>query len=114
MPVEQRQLDVVERRRARQQVEALEHEPDLLIAHARQLVLRQLRHVPAVELIDAARRPVETAGDVHERRLAGSRRAGHGHELAGLDVERHAAQRADFVVAHLVDLGEVPHRDYGH
>jgi len=31
--VEQRQLDVVERRRARQQVEPLEDEPDLLVAH---------------------------------------------------------------------------------
>src|SRR5262249_34504385 len=37
--VEQRKLDVVERRGARQQVEALEHEADLLVADVGQFVL---------------------------------------------------------------------------
>src|SRR5262252_2920026 len=45
--VEERQLDVVERRRPRQQVENLEHEPDLLVAHGCQRVLRHPGHVLA-------------------------------------------------------------------
>ena len=59
--VEQRQLDVVERRRAREQVEALEHEPDLPVADHRELVLRHPRHVLAVEdvlpLVGRSRQP---------------------------------------------------------
>ena len=47
--VEQRQLDVLDGRGARQQVEALEHEPDRRVPDARQLVLRQLRHVATVQ-----------------------------------------------------------------
>ena len=112
--VEQRQLDVVERGRARQQVEALEHEADLLVAHARQLVLRRLGHVLAVEHVLTGRRPIEAAGDVHERRLAGAGRPGDGDELALLDVERHAAQRAHDVFAHSIFFGEIPHRNNWH
>ena len=47
--VEQRQLDVLERRRPREQVEPLEHEPDLVVPHGGQLVPRQLGDVAAVE-----------------------------------------------------------------
>src|SRR5687767_11190977 len=45
--IEQRQLDVVERRRARQEVEALEDEADLAVPDHRELVLRHPRHVLA-------------------------------------------------------------------
>src|SRR5262249_28984201 len=65
--VEQRQLDVLDRGRARQQVEALEHESDLLVADRRQLVVGQPRYVAAVQVIAARGRPVEAAEDVHER-----------------------------------------------
>jgi hypothetical protein len=40
--VDERQLHVVERGRARQQVEGLEDEPDLLVPDARQLVVVHL------------------------------------------------------------------------
>ena len=105
--VEQRQLDVVERRRARQQVEALEHEADLPVPDQRQLVLRHPRDVLAVEEVLAAGRPIEAAEDVHQRGLAGPRRAGDGHELARLDVHVGAAQRADDDLADGVGLDEV-------
>src|SRR5688500_6447036 len=89
--VEQRQLDVVERRGAFEEVESLEHEPNFLVPDVRELVLRQLRDVAAVELVDAARRTVQTAGNVHEGRLARSGGTGHGDELARLDLDRHAS-----------------------
>ncbi len=88
--VEQRQLDVLERRGARQQVEALEHEADGLVADARQFVVRQRRDVAAVEQVTPGGRPIETAEDVHERRLAGARRSDDRDELAGGDVQRDA------------------------
>ena len=105
--VEQRQFDVVERRGARQQVEALEDEPDLAVAHDRELVLRHARDVLAVEDVAAARRPIEAPEDVHQRRLAGSGRAGDRDELAGLDVEVRAAQRAHGDLADVVGLDEI-------
>ena len=109
--VEQRQLDVVERRGARQQVEALEHEPDLLVAHGGQRVLRHRRHVLAVEQVLARRRPVEAADDVHERRLARARRSGDREELAALHFEVDAAQRLHLDLADDVGLDEVLDRD---
>ena len=68
--VEQRQLDVIERRGARQQVEPLKHEPDLVVAHFGELVAAELGDVASVEEILAARRMIEAAEDVHQRRLA--------------------------------------------
>src|SRR5262245_20735819 len=64
------QLDVLQGARARQEIESLEDESDLPIANQRELALRQTRDVAAVELVDAARRPIETPGEMHERRLA--------------------------------------------
>src|SRR5436190_1890166 len=108
--VEQQQLDVVERRRPRQQVEALEHEADLLVPDDGELVLGQLRHVLAVEEVLPAGRPIEAADDVHEGRLAGARRSGHGDELAATHIQRGAAQRPHFDVADLVGLRQVANR----
>jgi hypothetical protein len=109
--IEQRQLDVVECSRTAEQVESLEDEPDLLVANGSQVVLRELGDVSAVELVDAAARPIQAADDVHERGLAGAGGPGDGDELAGLDREGHAAQGADLVVAHSVDLRQVLDRN---
>src|SRR6185503_6480715 len=46
--VEQRQLDVLDRGRARQQVEALEHEADLRVAHEREAAQRLHLHLAEV------------------------------------------------------------------
>jgi hypothetical protein len=105
--VEQRQLDVVERRRPRQQVEALEDEADLLVPDHRELVLRHAGNVHAVEEVLAARRTIEAAEDVHQRGLAGTRGPGDRHELSRLDVEVGAAQRADRDLTDVVSLDEI-------
>ena len=86
-PIEKRKLHVVERRGSRQQIESLEHEPDLFASHASELILRRLRDVLAVEDVLAACGPIETASDVHEGRLAGSRRTSDCHEFAVLNFE---------------------------
>jgi hypothetical protein len=105
--VDERQLDVVERRGARQQVEGLEDEPDLLVADARQLVVVHRAHLLAVQEVGALRRRVEAADEVHQRGLAGTRRAHDGHVLALLDLDRDPAQGVDLLLAHLIGLPQV-------
>src|SRR5882724_623419 len=112
--VEQRQLDVLERARAREQIEHLEDEADLRVAHGGQLVARQARHVLGVEPVAPRRRAVEAAEQVHEGGLAGARRAHDSDELAGLDRHRHTAQRVHGVRAEVVVLGELLGRDDRH
>src|SRR6185295_11045221 len=80
--VKHRQLNVLERRSSRQQVEALEYESDLLTANVGALVLRHFRNVFAVKDVCAARWAIETANDVHRRRLSRTRSAHDRYELA--------------------------------
>ena len=68
--VDQGHLDVVERRRTRNQVEALEDEADPPVADQRQLVVVQVGDVDAVEDVGALGGLVEAADQVHQRRLA--------------------------------------------
>jgi hypothetical protein len=60
----------VERRGARQQVEGLEDEPDLLVADARQLVVVHQAHFVAVEEVGSFAGSIEAADQVHQRRFA--------------------------------------------
>ncbi len=114
--VQQRQLDVFLRRRAGQQVEALEHEADVLAAQARPLVAGEAFDMNAAKYVFAARRRVEAAKDVHHRRLAGSARAHHRHELALRNIEIDAVQRIQRGLALAVDArdaaraGSAPNR----
>src|ERR1043166_9503563 len=70
LSIERRQFDVLHRGRARQQVETLKYEPDRRVPHAGKLVPRQPRDVASIEDVPATRRTIETAENVHERRLA--------------------------------------------
>jgi hypothetical protein len=73
--IQHRQLDVIDRRRLRQQVETLKDEPDPLVANPRQLVGRQRQDLAALEQVLAGGRVRQTAEDVQERRFAGPGRA---------------------------------------
>ena len=106
--IDQRQLDVVQRGRARQQVEGLEDETDLLVADARQLVVVHLADLFAVEEVGALRGRVEAANQVHQRRLARARRPHDGDVFAAVDQDGHAAQGVNLLVAHLIGLPEIP------
>jgi hypothetical protein len=76
-----------------QQAEVLEHEADLPVPQLGALVPVHARDVAALEEVLAARRPVEQAEDVHERRLARARGADDRDHRALRDLEAHAAQR---------------------
>jgi len=109
--VDQRQLDVVERVGARQQVEGLEHEADLVVAHPRQLVVSLLGDLLVLEPVRAAGRGIEAADDVHERRFARARGAHDGHVFVGVDLEVDAVQGMDLLRSHLIDAVEVANPD---
>src|SRR5262245_35666696 len=63
--VDERELDVVERGRAGQQVEGLEDEPDLAVADGGKVVVVHLRHELAPEDVLAAGGGVQAADEVH-------------------------------------------------
>jgi hypothetical protein len=68
--VDERQLDVVERRGPGQQVEGLEDEANFLVSDVGQLVVVHLAHLLAVELVAAFAGRIEATDEVHQRRLA--------------------------------------------
>ena len=105
--VDQRQLDVLERRRAGEQVERLEDEADLPVPDLGALVAVEPGDVDPVEKVAARRGPVEAADDVHEGALAGPGRPHDGDELARVDREGYAVEGPDLDLAHRVDLDEV-------
>src|SRR5438105_10081927 len=86
--VEQRQLDVLQRRGARQQIEALKDKADVAIANAGALVARHRHDFLARQFEAAGGGTVEAAERIHERRLARSGRAHQRHVLSLLDAER--------------------------
>src|SRR5690606_10578205 len=93
--IDERQLDVLERRRAVQQVESLKDEADEVASEQRPLLAREPGDVRALEEIPAARRPIEAAQDVQARRLAGAARARQRDELARAHGEVDPVERAD-------------------
>ena len=83
--IHERQLDVVQGGCARQQIERLKDEPDLLVPDARQLVVVHARHFLAVQEVAALARRVEAPDQIHQRRLARTRRPHDGDVFAALD-----------------------------
>src|SRR5947207_3000540 len=110
--IDQRQLHIVERRRPRQQVERLEAESDLLVADAGQLITRQVAHLLPVQPVFARARRVEAADQVHQRRLARTRRPHHADVLVLADLQAHAAQRAHHFAPHVVVAREPVGQDH--
>ena len=105
--INERQLHIVQRRCARQQIERLEHEPDFLVPDPGQLVVVHLADLLAVEQVGPFRRRVQAANQVHECRFAGTRRPHDGDIVTALDVNRHAAQRVNLLGSHHVGLPQV-------
>src|SRR5690606_22281230 len=105
--IEHRQLDILERGRAGEEIETLEDEAELLVAQVRELVAVELVDIDAVQQVGAAGRAVEAAEHVHQRRLAGAARTHEGDEFALVDVERDAANGMNGNLARLVDLVDV-------
>src|SRR5207253_10360380 len=98
------QLEVARHGRARDEVEVLENEPDLAVADVRELEVIERPDVDAVEEIRALRRQIETADDVHQRRLAAARASDDREVVPALEREVHLAQRVHGDLSGAVDL----------
>src|SRR5439155_19253786 len=98
LPVEtgvgERQLDVGQRARARDQVVALEDEADLAVAKVREVVLVEVANVDAVDQVATAGGYVQAAEDVHQCALPAARAAHDRDEVAAMDLQRDLVQRA--------------------
>ena len=90
-----------------QQVEFLEDEADLALAHAGAFRVGERGQVVAVEHHAAAIGTREPAQKIEESRLAAAGRADDADELALLHAEGNTAQRLDLNFAHVVGLAQV-------
>ena len=95
--IEEREFHVLQRADPGQEIEPLEHEPDLSIADARQRLLGEMGNVVLVEEIAPGRQGVEASEEVHEGGLARARRSHHRHKLADLDRYTHLPEGVDHV-----------------
>jgi hypothetical protein len=89
------------------QVEALEDEADVLFAQPRELPFGVRRYFLVEEAVGAARRVVEQADDVEQRRFAAAGWAHDGNELTGLDVQIYAVERGRLDLTGAEDLVEI-------
>jgi len=103
-PQEERELGVLERREDGEEVVGLEDEADVLQAESGELGAAQLGEVPARDPDPAARGRGEATDEVEERGLPRAGRTRHGHELAGLDLQREITHRLHGLRLLLVDL----------
>src|SRR5262245_61091062 len=100
--VHERQFDVMERSGARQEVERLEDEPDLLVPNTGQGVVTHLRDFQAVQPIFAGVRRIQAPDDVHQRRLARTGRTHDGHVFVAPDGDVDTAKGAYDFAAHVI------------
>ena len=103
--IQQRQLDIFERARARQQIEALEHEADLRVPHPRQLGACRARDttLPFRKYLPAARamRQPSRCMNVDLPDPDGPVSATNS---AGMDIERDATERMHLQIARRLAL----------
>ena len=104
----ERQQDVLLGGEHRQQVEALEDEPDAVAAQPGQRAVVERGDLRGAEPGGARRGLVEAREHVHQRRLARAGRPHDRRERPGREVDVDPVERADLGGALAVDLGERP------
>src|SRR4051812_6487779 len=109
-----RQRGVLGRGQRGDQVEVLEDVAGAAPAHGGELMAREPGEVSALDEHRAARRRVEPAGEVEQRRLARARRPHHGHELALVDLQADPAQGVDGGLAAAVHAGDLAQLEHAH
>ena len=93
------------RRERRYQVERLEDEAEPVTAQLRELLVVERGEVDVADEHLALGQVVEPGEGVHQRRLAGARRAHDGGEAAGVELDVDGVEGADDAVALAVGLG---------
>src|SRR4029077_13403063 len=103
--IDERELDVPRHGHARNEVVALEDQPDPATTDERELLLVELRDVELLEQVVALGQDVEAADDVQQRRLTAPRAAHDRHVVAAIDAEVDRAERPHRDLPGAVDLG---------
>src|SRR5690349_9308201 len=85
--VEQRKFYILRRASPRQQIELLENEANLPVPDFGELVALESADVYAVQQVASGAGLIQTAEDVHDRRLSGTGRSHDGDEAALFDVQ---------------------------
>src|SRR6476661_6445359 len=110
-PIDQRKLEIFERRGAFQQIEALKHEADEIAPQQGTLVTRERTDIdPAKEIMTRCRR-IETAENIHRRGFARTRGPQNGDELARADGQIDAVEGNHGRFARTVDLTHIHQPD---
>src|SRR6185503_1465150 len=94
-------------------IEALKYKADVVAAQARALIRIEAADAHAAEQVLPAGRHIQATDDIHGRRLAGAARPHDGHELAALDAQAHAVERAHLRVPRAIDLAQLTELDDG-
>ena len=111
--VDERQLDIVQRGGAGEQVEGLEDESDLLVADAGEFIVVQFADEVTVQPVVALAGGIEAADEVHQRGFAGTGRSHDGDVFVVLDADGDAAQSMDLLLrAHIVGLPQIFNDDH--
>ena len=90
--VGQRQLDILIDVEIADQIECLENEADLAVAHPGPPARRELLDRIALQLMFAGGRRIEQSENRQQGRLAATRRTGDRHKLAATDLHRYGRE----------------------
>ena len=99
-----RQLEVLERGDARNEIEELKHEADAQQAMLFERALVHLREILSIDDDLSRRRPIDSAEQVEQRRLAAAARTHDRDRFAATNFPRALAQRVDLLRRHLIPL----------
>jgi hypothetical protein len=108
-----RQHHVLDHRQRGQQLEELEHQPDVLPPPAGQLGLRQRTKLGAGDANRSGRGPIDAGDQVQQRSLAAARPPHDRDELALGDREAEVVDRDDLARGQRVRLDDVAQLDHG-
>ena len=113
--VEQRKLHIVDHIQRADQMERLEDKPQRPVAELCQPAVAHGRgdHIP-VQLQRSARRSIQQADDIQQRRLAAARRPHHAEKFSLFHFQVHILQSLGFNLIHPVDLIDPGQSDYCH
>src|ERR1700680_2561558 len=110
--VERWKRGVLQRRSAREKIEALKDKPDLPIPDDRKLLLFERRYVGDLEEVPSRARPIQAPEHVHQSRLSGSAASHYRDEAATFNAQADATKRVHprfakvIVSVHLLDADE--------
>src|SRR5690606_10710218 len=109
--VDEGEFDVFECGGARNEVEALEDESQVVAAQQGELVVGEVGDIESAEVVASGGGRIQAADDVHGGGFAGAAGAHDGDKFAVIDAEVDAVEGTDFGVAAAVDFVDVGHFD---